>query len=57
MAGLLSARAGTAAVRALLIYLGAGLRRGKHRAWQLAVALAGASVILHVVKGSTSALP
>ncbi|WP_233625022.1 phosphatidylglycerol lysyltransferase domain-containing protein [Actinoplanes sp. ATCC 53533] len=51
MAGILSARAATAAAGALLIYLGAGLRRGKHRAWQLAVALAGASVVLHVVKG------
>jgi len=51
VAGVLSARAATAAAGALLIYLGAGLRRGKHRAWQLAVALAGASVILHVVKG------
>jgi lysyl-tRNA synthetase class 2 len=51
VAGVLSARAGTAAAGALLIYLGAGLRRGKHRAWQLAVALAGASVVLHVAKG------
>ena len=36
-AGMLSARAATAVVGVLLIYLGAGLRRGKHRAWQLAV--------------------
>ena len=50
-AGILSARAATAAVGVLLIYLGAGLRRGKHRAWQLAVALAGAGIVLHVLKG------
>ncbi|GAA2638752.1 membrane protein [Paractinoplanes durhamensis] len=49
--GVLSARAGTAVAGALLIYLGAGLRRGKHRAWQLAVALAGAGVLLHLAKG------
>jgi lysyl-tRNA synthetase class 2 len=35
----------------LLIYVGAGLRRGKHRAWQVAVVLAAASILLHVVKG------
>ncbi|GGK73491.1 membrane protein [Mangrovihabitans endophyticus] len=50
-ADILSARAATAAVGALLIYLGAGLRRGKHQAWQLAVALAGTGVVLHVLKG------
>ena len=50
-AGILSARAATAAVGVLLIYLGAGLRRGKHRAWQLAAALAGAGVVLHILKG------
>lgn len=50
-AGLVSARAATAVVGALLVYLGAGLRRGKHRAWQLAVALAGAGVLLHLLKG------
>ncbi|MET0494395.1 MAG: phosphatidylglycerol lysyltransferase domain-containing protein [Actinoplanes sp.] len=50
-AGILSAHAATAAAGVLLIYLGAGLRRGKHRAWQLAVALAGAGVVLHVLKG------
>ncbi len=47
----LTARAATAVVGVLLIYLGAGLRRGKHRAWQVAVGLAAASVALHVVKG------
>jgi lysyl-tRNA synthetase, class II len=50
-AGILSARAATAAVGVLLIYLGTGLRRGKHRAWQLAVALTGAGVLLHILKG------
>jgi lysyl-tRNA synthetase, class II len=50
-AGILSARAATAAVGLLLIYLGAGLRRGKRRAWQVAVVLAGVGVVLHLVKG------
>lgn len=50
-AGILSARAATGVVGVLLIYLGAGLRRGKRRAWQVAVALAGVSVLLHLVKG------
>ena len=50
-AGILSARSATAAVGVLLVYLGAGLRRGKHRAWQLAVVLAGAGVVLHLLKG------
>ncbi|GID70816.1 membrane protein [Actinoplanes cyaneus] len=50
-AGILSAHAATAAAGVLLVYLGNGLRRGKHRAWQLAVVLAGAAVLLHVLKG------
>jgi len=50
-AGILSARAATAAAGLLLIYLGAGLRRGKHRAWQVAVVLSGAGVVLHLAKG------
>ncbi|HEV7962897.1 MAG TPA: phosphatidylglycerol lysyltransferase domain-containing protein [Actinoplanes sp.] len=50
-AGILSARAATAVAGLLLIYLGAGLRRGKRRAWQVAVALNGAVVLLHLVKG------
>jgi lysyl-tRNA synthetase class 2 len=50
-AGILSARAATAVVGLLLVYLGAGLRRGKRRAWQVAVGLSGAGVLLHVVKG------
>jgi lysyl-tRNA synthetase, class II len=51
MAGILSARAATAVAGLLLIYLGAGLRRGKRRAWQIAVPLAGALVVLHLAKG------
>ncbi|GIF23743.1 lysyl-tRNA synthetase class 2 [Actinoplanes tereljensis] len=50
-AGVLSARAGTVVVGLLLIYLGAGLRRGKRRAWQVTVALAALSIALHLVKG------
>jgi lysyl-tRNA synthetase class 2 len=49
--GILSARAATGVVGLLLIYLGAGLRRGKRRAWQVAVVLAGVGVLLHVAKG------
>ena len=45
-AGVLSARAATGVVGLLLIYLGAGLRRGKRRAWQVAVGLAALSVVL-----------
>jgi lysyl-tRNA synthetase, class II len=50
-AGIITAHAATAVVGLTLIYLGAGLRRGKHRAWQIAVALAALSVALHVLKG------
>ncbi|MEV7629063.1 phosphatidylglycerol lysyltransferase domain-containing protein [Actinoplanes sp. NPDC089786] len=49
--GVLTARAASAASGLLLIYLGAGLRRGKHRAWQVAVVLAGAGVVLHLARG------
>jgi lysyl-tRNA synthetase class 2 len=49
--GVLSARAATAVAGVLLIYVGAGLRRGKHRAWLLAVGSSAAGVLLHVVKG------
>jgi lysyl-tRNA synthetase class 2 len=49
--GIVSARAATTVVGLLLIYLAAGLRRGKRRAWQVAVALAAASIALHVAKG------
>ncbi|MGW4943964.1 phosphatidylglycerol lysyltransferase domain-containing protein [Actinoplanes sp. NPDC004185] len=51
MAGVLTARAAGAASGLLLVYLGAGLRRGKHRAWQMAVVLAGAGVVLHLARG------
>src|SRR4051812_29525483 len=50
-AGILSARTATALVGLLLVYVGAGLRRGKHRAWQVAVGLSAASVVLHLAKG------
>jgi lysyl-tRNA synthetase class 2 len=50
-AGVLSARAGTVMIGLLLVYLGAGLRRGKRRAWQVAVGLSAASIALHLVKG------
>lgn len=49
--GVLTARAATAASGVLLVYLGAGLRRGKRSAWRLSVVLAGAGVVLHIVKG------
>ncbi|GAA0463968.1 membrane protein [Paractinoplanes deccanensis] len=49
--GVLSARAGTVVVGLLLIYLGAGLRRGKRRAWQVAVGLSALAVALHLLKG------
>jgi lysyl-tRNA synthetase, class II len=51
-AGMLTARAATAVVGLLLVYLGAGLRRGKQRAWQLATVLCGLSVALHVAKAT-----
>ena len=49
--GVLTARAASAASGLLLIYLGLGLRRGKHRAWQVAVVLAGAGVVLQLARG------
>jgi lysyl-tRNA synthetase class 2 len=49
--GVITARTAIVVIGALLVYLGAGLRRGKHRAWQIAVTLSAASVALHVVKG------
>jgi lysyl-tRNA synthetase, class II len=50
-AGMLTARVATTVVGVLLIYLGAGLRRGKRRAWQLALGLSTASIGLHLIKG------
>jgi lysyl-tRNA synthetase class 2 len=50
-AGLLTARAVAAVVGVLLVYLGAGLRRGKRRAWQLALVLSLIAVVLHLIKG------
>jgi lysyl-tRNA synthetase, class II len=49
--GVLTARAATVVTGVLLVYLGAGLRRGKHAAWQVAVGLAAVSVVLHIAKG------
>lgn len=34
-----------------LLFLAAGVRRGQHTAWRVAVALIGLTVVLHVVKG------
>jgi len=53
-AGMVTARAATGVVGVLLIYLGSGLRRGKHRAWQLALALSGLSAVLHLAKGAAA---
>ncbi|WP_433796351.1 phosphatidylglycerol lysyltransferase domain-containing protein [Actinoplanes sp. CA-252034] len=50
-AGLITARVASAVIGVLLVYLGAGLRRGKRRAWQLALLLSSVSVVLHLVKG------
>lgn len=50
VAGVLSARAATVVAGLLLVYLGAGLRRGKQRAWQVAAGLAAASIALHLLR-------
>lgn len=50
-AGILSARTATVLIGLLLVYLGAGLRRGRHRAWQMAAGLAAASIVAHLGKG------
>ncbi len=47
----LTARAATVVIGALLVYLGAGLRRGKQRAWQVAVGLSAAGAVLHLLNG------
>jgi lysyl-tRNA synthetase class 2 len=47
-AGLLTARVSLLVGGALLIYLGAGLRRGKHRAWQLATTVVGLGFLLQL---------
>jgi lysyl-tRNA synthetase, class II len=54
-AGILTARAAAGVVGVLLVYLGAGLRRGKRRAWQLAVGLSVISAFLHLLKGFVGA--
>ncbi|RSM49984.1 hypothetical protein DMB66_43865 [Actinoplanes sp. ATCC 53533] len=50
-ASMVTARAATGIVGVLLIYLGAGLRRGNFRAWQVALALSALSAVLHLAKG------
>ncbi|GAB2585002.1 membrane protein [Paractinoplanes abujensis] len=52
--GMLTARAATGVVGLLLLYLGAGLRRGKRRAWQLTTALCALSVVLHLAKATVA---
>jgi lysyl-tRNA synthetase class 2 len=49
--GMITARAVAGVVGVLLVHLGTGLRRGKRRAWQLALGLCGLSAALHLVKG------
>jgi len=51
LTGVQTARAATAAVGLLLIYLSIGLRRRTREAWFVAVALAAVSAGLNVVKG------
>ncbi|MEV0268101.1 phosphatidylglycerol lysyltransferase domain-containing protein [Hamadaea sp. NPDC050747] len=51
LTGVQTARAATAAVGLLLIYLSVGLRRRTREAWFLAVALALVSTALNVLKG------
>lgn len=51
-AGMVTARAALAVVGLLLVYLGAGLRRGKRRAWQLTTVLCAFSVVLHLAKAT-----
>jgi lysyl-tRNA synthetase class 2 len=51
LTGVQTARAATAAVGLLLIYLSVGLRRRTREAWWVAVALAAVSAVLNVVKG------
>src|SRR3954452_2893550 len=46
-----AARVATVVTGAALLLLAGGLRRGKRRAWLLAVALAAAVTVLHLVKG------
>ncbi|ATO82349.1 hypothetical protein ACWT_2934 [Actinoplanes sp. SE50] len=49
--GLLTARVASGVVGVLLVYLGSGLRRGKRRAWQVALTLSLIAIGLHLVKG------
>ncbi|MEX0428554.1 phosphatidylglycerol lysyltransferase domain-containing protein [Nocardioides sp. DS6] len=46
-----AAATGAAAIGVILIALSRALRRGKRRAWVLAVALSGLATVLHLLKG------
>ena len=46
-----AATTGAAAIGVILCLLGFGLRRGKYRAWLLAVILTATAAVLHVLKG------
>lgn len=46
-----AATTGAAAVGVVLVLLSRGLRRGKRRAWLLAVVLSGLAALLHLLKG------
>jgi lysyl-tRNA synthetase class 2 len=46
-----AAQAATVAAGVVLLMLAGGLRRRKRRAWALAIALAAATVVLHLLKG------
>lgn len=46
-----AATTGSLALGIMLILLSGGLRRGKRRAWLLAVVMTAAAVVLHLVKG------
>jgi lysyl-tRNA synthetase, class II len=51
LTGVQTARAATAAVGLLLVYLSVGLRRRTSDAWWVAVVLTGLSAVLNIVKG------
>ncbi|WP_051799955.1 phosphatidylglycerol lysyltransferase domain-containing protein [Catenuloplanes japonicus] len=55
-AGLLTARVSMLVGGALLIYLGAGLRRGNQRAWQVAMTVVGLGFLLQVGRTPGAAL-
>ncbi|GIJ46855.1 membrane protein [Virgisporangium aliadipatigenens] len=51
VAGMLTARAGSMAAGVLLVYLGAGLRRGRRTAFHMGVVVAGAGIVLQLAHG------